>query len=72
VVIVAGVFTGGVVAGEHASDGLSQTGTSHRAQVSADRQGAPVGEIRIFPDGGSAPGHDDYIVAGSETVAEGS
>jgi hypothetical protein len=39
--------------------------------VSAERQGAPVGEIWLFTGGGSAAGHDGYIIAGSETVAEG-
>jgi hypothetical protein len=72
VAIVAGIFTGGVIAGEHASDGLGRTGSGHHAQVSADRHGAPLGEILIVPGGGFAAGHEGVIVAGSEDVNAGS
>ena len=72
VAIVAGIFTGGVVAGEHAGDGLGPTGRGYHAQVSADRQGAPFGEILIVPGGGSAAGHEGLIVAGFQAVNEGS
>jgi hypothetical protein len=39
----------------------------HAAQMSADGEHTPIGEILIFPNGASAPGHDGYIVVGSET-----
>jgi hypothetical protein len=68
VAIVAGVFTGGVVAGEHIGDGVGgHTRWGNHSQMSADREQSPIGEIWIFPDGVPAAGHDGFIVAGSET-----
>ncbi|HET7667264.1 MAG TPA: hypothetical protein VFK56_14600 [Mycobacterium sp.] len=65
VAIVAGVFTGGVVAGQHSVDGAGQSGwREHSAQLSADRAGAPISEIWIFPDGAAAAGSGGYLVTG--------
>jgi hypothetical protein len=67
VAVVAGVFTGGVVAGEHSGDGAHHTGWDRHSQMSADRESAPIGEIWIFPGGASGVGHGGLIVTGSET-----
>jgi len=67
VVVVAGVFTGGVLAGEHSGDGANHTGWDQHSRMSADRERTPVGEIWIFPDAASGAGHGGFIVTGSET-----
>ena len=67
VVVVAGVFTGGVVAGEHSGDGTHHTGWHQHSQMSADRESTPIGEIWIFPSGASGAGHGGFIATGSET-----
>jgi hypothetical protein len=66
VAIVAGVFTGGVIAGQHSGDGARHAGWGQHSQMSADRESSPIGEIWIFPDGASAAVPGGFIVTASE------
>ena len=41
----------------------------NHSEMSADRQQTPAGQIWIISAGGTARGHDGYVIAGSDALS---